>query len=373
VKIGITGADGLIGWHVRAWLRVHRPDVEVRLATRPTFADTDQLLRFITGLDAIIHCAGMNRGEDADVETTNIDLAHRLTHACEMAVGAGAAYPRLVFANSTHVQRDTGYGRGKRVAATILAGSAARHGGGCANLILPNVFGEFGKPFHNSVVSTFCHQLALSETPQIQVDGELELVHAHVVAARCIAAVEDAENGDLRLKGVQLKVSDLLEKLDSMTQTYVNRNIVPDMRDTLDLALFNTLRSYRFPQHAQTSLTLHRDDRGTLFEAVKTDNGGQAFLSTTRPGITRGNHFHTYKFERFLVCTGEAEIRLRRLFSDTVHLFRVSGDAPCFIDMPTFHTHSITNIGSSDVMTLFWAGEIFDPTHPDTFSEKVLP
>lgn len=96
-------------------------------------------------------------------------------------------------------------------------------------------------------------------------------------------------------------------------------------------------------------------------------------MSTTHPGVTRGNHFHTYKFERFLVCAGDAEIRLRKLFSDEVHLFKVSGDAPCYIDMPTFHTHSIINVGEREVMTMFWAGEIFDPANPDTFSEKVLP
>ncbi len=372
MKVGITGADGLIGWHVRAWLHTHRPDSEVLLATRATFADDTALADFATGLDVVIHCAGMNRGDDAEVEATNIDLAQRLIRACQ-AASATACYPGVIYTNSIHIERDTAYGRGKKTAGQLLAASAQQHGAAYIELILPNVFGEFGKPFYNSVVSTFCHQLAVGEVPQIHVDGEIELLHAQAVAAICMDAVETGKSGSIRVPGIKLKVSELLARLQAMVDTYIDRNIVPACMDGLALALFNTLRSYRFPQYAQRPLTLHQDQRGELFEAVKTYNGGQAFMSTTHPGVTRGNHFHTYKFERFLVCAGDAEIRLRRLFSDQVHLFRVSGDQPCYIDMPTFHTHSITNVGEREVMTMFWAGEIFDPAHPDTFSEKVLP
>lgn len=373
MKIGITGADGLIGWHVRAWLRVYRPDSEVRLATRHTFATDDALQQFASGLDAIVHCAGMNRGPDTEIESTNLNLARRLTHACETAAKSGVRYPTLVFTNSTHIRRDTAYGRGKQGAAKILGESAEHFGAKCANLILPHVYGEFGRPFYNSAVATFCYQLANGETPQVQVNGDLELVHTQTVAARCISAIEHGEQGEFPVTGAPLKVSELLDKLTSMADSYIRRNVVPDIRESLDLNLFNMLRSYRFPQYAQTPLMLHQDNRGSLFEAVKTDHGGQAFVSTTHPGIVRGNHFHTYKFERFLVCAGEAEIRLRRLFDDKVHIFHVSGDVPCFIDMPTFHTHSITNVSSRDVVTLFWASEIFDPAKPDTIAEKVLP
>ena len=119
-------------------------------------------------------------------------------------------------------------------------------------------------------------------------------------------------------------------------------------------------------------LDLRSDNRGSLFEAIKSEHGGQVFLSSTVPGATRGNHFHTRKIERFLVVAGEAEIRLRKLFTDSVDTFRVSGARPCFIDMPTFHTHSIQNVGNSEVITLFWANEIYDPANSDTYSEQVL-
>lgn len=366
MKLGITGADGLIGWHLRACLRI-RGGHEVRLATRSTFADPGKLVAFVDKLDAVVHLAGMNRGEEADIEATNRDLAISLVNAFERA---GVA-PRVAYSNSIHAGRDTAYGRGKQAAAKHLRAWADRSGASFANLVFPHVFGEFGRPFYNSVVSTFCHQLAHGEVPQIVVDGDLELIHAQEVAARCLQAVETGEDGDIRVPGAPMKVSGLLQRLRDMASSYIAQ-VVPDLRDPLALRLFNTLRSYFYPGHYPVALALHSDKRGSLFEAVKSETGGQIFLSITGPGISRGNHFHTRKLERFLVTSGEAEIRLRKLFSDQVTVFRVSGERPCYVDMPTFHTHSITNVGASDLVTLFWTNEIFDPNDTDTYSEPVL-
>jgi UDP-2-acetamido-2,6-beta-L-arabino-hexul-4-ose reductase len=113
------------------------------------------------------------------------------------------------------------------------------------------------------------------------------------------------------------------------------------------------------------------DERGSLFEAVRSLNAGQTFFSTTQPQITRGNHYHTRKVERFLVVKGQAVIRMRRLFSDEVLEYPVTGDEPCYVDMPTLYTHNITNIGDGELMTLFWANEIFDSGDADTFFEVV--
>jgi UDP-2-acetamido-2,6-beta-L-arabino-hexul-4-ose reductase len=118
---------------------------------------------------------------------------------------------------------------------------------------------------------------------------------------------------------------------------------------------------------------LHTDIRGSLFEAIKSPNGGQSFMSITHPGITRGNHYHTRKVERFLVTGGEAEIKLRHLFGNEVQTFRVTGEQPSYIDIPTLHTHNITNIGTSTLTTLFWTHELFDPASPDTVAEQVEP
>lgn len=371
MRIGVTGANGLIGWHVRAFLRVHRPAAVVSLATRDTFASPEAMDDFVAGLDAIVHCAGVNRGEQSEVENCNVELARSLADACSRTAAAGNKYPHVVYTNSTHIERNTPYGRGKRIAAEVLGEAAIKHGALFSDIVLPHVFGEFGKPFYNSVVATFCHQLSIGESPQILVDGDLELIHVQTVAAEAIAAIERGISGQHRLSGHSIKVSSLLEILREMEAAYFHRQIVPDLRDPFYLSLFNTLRSFRYSYDNGTFLTLHQDNRGVLFEAIKTDNGGQAFLSSSHPGVTRGNHFHTHKFERFLVCSGQAEIRIRKLFSDHVRVFHVSGDKPCYVDMPTFHTHNIVNTGSSELVTLFWANEIFDRENPDTYFEVV--
>ena len=366
MKIGITGSEGLIGWHQRVYLKTIGGDHEIRLANRETFKQPGLLTGFVGGLDAIIHLAGMNRGDDTEIEATNTALACDLVAACEQT----GTRPFLVYANSTHQDRDTAYGRGKRAAAVTFRRWAELHGAGFANLILPHVFGEFGKPFYNSVVSTFCHQLARYETPQIVSDGDLELLHVQDVVAQCWKAIKENQRGDIRMHGVGMKVSELLQLLTDMLDRY-RAMVMPPLDSALDVRLFNTLRSYLFPAHYPVALTLHSDARGSLFEVVKSNSGGQVFMSTTHPGITRGNHFHTRKVERFLVASGEADIRLRKLFSDEVISFKVRGDTPCYVDIPTFHTHHITNTGQSELVTLFWANEIFDPVDPDTFHELV--
>jgi UDP-2-acetamido-2,6-beta-L-arabino-hexul-4-ose reductase len=135
--------------------------------------------------------------------------------------------------------------------------------------------------------------------------------------------------------------------------------------------LFNTYRSYLFPQEYPVGLDLKCDPRGELFEAVRGHSGGQTFMSFTRPGITRGNHYHRRKVERFLVVKGAARIRIRPMFRGVATEFLVSGATPVYIDMPTLHTHNITNVGDDDLLTLFWTNEIFDPSDPDTFAEQV--
>lgn len=366
MRIGITGADGLLGYHLRALLHAEGAS-EIRLANRDVFSDPAALDDFVRNLDGLAHFAGMNRGDDAEVERTNASLAQTLVGALERT----GASPTVVFSNSTHVDRDTGYGRGKRAAAACLAAWAEAKGARLCDLVLPNVFGEFGRPFHNSVVSTFCHQIVAGETPQIHVDADIDLVHAQDVARRTIESMRAREHGCVRVSGEPIRVSALLERLRELHLQYMAQ-VVPDLRDEFDLRLFNTLRCYMFPGHYPVPVELRGDARGSLFEAVKTLGGGQTFLSTTHPGSIRGNHYHLRKVERFLVVAGEAEISLRKLFADEVKTFRVSGSRPCYIDMPTFHTHSITSVGEGDAVTLFWANEIFDADDPDTYAEAVV-
>ena len=365
MKIGITGASGQIGWHLRCHLAAHKEE-EVCLAGRETFSDSGALDRFVSGLDVLIHLAGVNRGPENEVEQVNRELADRLI----AALNRTGARPHLVFSSAISQAHHAAYGRAKRYCSEQFSAWSQHSGAGFANVILPHVFGEHGRPFYNSVVHTFCHQLAHNDSPVIEQDNTLHLVHAQAVAAELLRAGRERVTGDLEIAGTSVKVSELLHLLGRLAGEY-EQNIIPDLRDPLTLALFNTYRSYLYPKHFPLDLKRHSDERGDLFELVKELNGGQVYVSTTKPGITRGNHFHSRKFERFIVLQGKANIRLRRMFSDEVLEFIVDGDQPQVLDIPTLHAHNLTNIGQGELLTLFWSHEIFDPITPDTIRAEV--
>lgn len=365
IKVGITGIDGLIGWHLRSFLHGQK-GIELRGADKPEFASAELLEKFAAGCDVIVHLAGMNRGDDAEVSATNIALTEKLLGACD----AVKARPQLVFSSSTHIYRGTPYGNSKKRCAELLKAWAAANKTVFTNLILPNIFGESGRPFYNSAVSTFCFQLANGQEPEIIKDAEIEILHAQRVAREIFALIKKPVDGELSPAGSKILVSGLLAEIKRMAGVYAG-HVVPDLRDPLALDLFNTYRSYLFPGKVPVGVDLKRDARGYLFEAAKSENGGQTFISSTLPGITRGNHYHTLKFERFLVIKGKACIRVRKLFSGETREFFVDGEKPQYVDMPALHTHNITNIGDAELMTMFWSSEIFDPANPDTFQETV--
>ncbi len=368
MKIVITGANGLLGRHVGLYLRAHEMFRDgLVLLDRQAFNDEERLAAAVDGAACVIHCAGINRAGDAELEHGNRELAERLTSSLANAV----SQPHLLYANSIQHERDVPYGRGKQAAHKVFAEWADRVGARYTELVLPHVFGEGGKPHYNSAVHTFCHQLAKDEAPAINGTGVVELLHAQDIAAAILEAFQGGHTGELRLPGRSMSVATAAGKLIDMYRSYTG-GVIPDLRDRFDLQIFNTLRSFLYPAFYPKMLKLHSDDRGSLFEGVKNRNGGQAFLSTTRPGITRGNHYHFHKVERFLVVKGQGVIRIRRLLDDKVTEFHVSGDEPAYVDMPTLHTHSITNTGKDELLTMFWSHELFDPDNPDTYFEPVL-
>jgi UDP-2-acetamido-2,6-beta-L-arabino-hexul-4-ose reductase len=365
LRIGITGIEGLIGWHLHAFL-YGQPSTQIVHTNRTTFGSREKLAHFVVSSDVIVHLAGMNRGDEKMVAETNIKLVSDLISACRRT----NSRPHIIFSSSTHIYRDTAYGNSKRECTGLFRDWSEQSGSLFTNLILPNVFGEGGKPFYNSVVSTFCYQVANKEEPEIINDAEMEQVHTQQVARKIYNIIHTTPTGDFAVTGTHIMVSDLLQKIRNFFDTY-QRHIIPDLTTKFDLQLFNTYRSYLYPYIYPVSAILHEDERGTLFEAVKSLYGGHTFISRTKPGITRGNHYHISKLERFFVLSGQAEIRIRKLFSDNIVTFKVSGSKPQYIDIPTLHTHDITNTGREDLITLFWSHEIFDPEHPDTFPETV--
>jgi UDP-2-acetamido-2,6-beta-L-arabino-hexul-4-ose reductase len=364
IHVLVTGADGFLGWHFRCRC-IGESGLVLTSVGRSVFENPSTLRELVHRTNWVVHLAGQNRGEDSSLAETNRELAMAVSEAI-------ASAPRpvsVVYASSIHIDRDTAYARSKLEVGRILTTAAEASGGRCATLVFPHIFGERARPFYNSVVATFCHQLSNDGEPIILENGGLELLHAQRAAEIILNCIRGTEV-NFRPTGYKIDVVTLLGRLRRIS-AMCRDDVLPDVRDPLELQLFNTYRHYLFPRQYPRVLKIVGDNRGELFEAVKSLNGGQAFLSSTHPGITRGNHFHRRKFERFLVLAGRARIRIRRLFDSEVHSFEVSGDRPCVIDMPTMHTHNITNVGDNDLTTMFWSSEVFDPKDPDTFAEGV--
>lgn len=368
MKIVITGAKGFLGWHLRCCLRA-REKFRHYLAPldRQTFNDDVKLAEALTDATVVVHLAGVNRASEAEVESGNIEIAQRLVEGLRKT----RVVPHLIYSNSVHRIQDNAYGHSKSAANKILTDWACSCSARYTELVLPHVFGECGRPFYNSVVFTFCHQLVHDESLVVNSTGQLELLHAQDICHHILNLIEQGFTGELCLPGRTISVPAVAEQLSAMYDSY-SHDIIPDLRDRFDLQLFNTLRSFMYPIFYPRSLKLYTDDRGSLFEAVKNQNGGQVFLSTTKPGITRGNHYHFNKVERFLVVRGQANICIRRLLDEHITTFQVSGEQPTYIDMPTLHTHCITNTGDDELITLFWSHEIFDPNLPDTYFEPMV-
>ena len=373
VKLVVTGARGLLGWHCSA--RIHAANCAARYrgdasphelvqVDRAAFEDEALLADAVAGADAVLHFAGVNRGDDAAVEVGNPAIAHALIAACTIA----GATPHIVYANSVHAVRDTPYGRSKRIAGEIIARAAH---GRYTDLVLPHIFGECARPYYNNVTATLIDQILLGDEPTLNPEGRVQLLHAGVAAQAAITNAIAATNGKIAPPGRDIAVADLYDRLLAFHASY-EANIFPDLDDPFDLALFNSYRTARYPARYPMPLKLNSDARGKLFESAKGGNISQSFLSTTHPSKIRGDHFHTDLVERFLVVSGEGTIRIRRVLTDDIHEFVVSGDKPVAIDMPPLHTHHIENSGEAELLTFFWAHRLFDPANPDTFADPVL-
>jgi UDP-2-acetamido-2,6-beta-L-arabino-hexul-4-ose reductase len=366
VSVVVTGAAGFLGWHVRCALRA-RGVSSVVTVDRSEWADRGRLDAAVSGAEVVLHLAGANRGTPDEVGAGNEQLATSLVEA----LGRTGTRPSVVYADSIQSGNGTAFGTGKRAAAEVLLRWGEATGSVVTDVRLPNLFGEHGRPHYNSVVATFCHQLARGERPKVEEDREVPLLHVQDAVDRLLDADTTARGGEVELPAYAVTVSALLHRLTEIRDVYATGEI-PDLTDPFDQALFNTYRSFAFPANLPFRPPVHADERGDLFECVRVGGGqGQVFCSTTRPGQVRGEHFHRRKVERFVVVGGTAVIALRRLFDDRVVRFEVSGEEPAVVDMPTLWAHSITNTGSSELTTLFWASELHDPEHTDTYPEAV--
>ena len=361
MRVLITGADGFLGWHTRVRLRAlaSHDVVEVDRRSWPLLSEC------LAGIDAVLHLAGVNRGTPPEVEEGNVDLAHQLAGSLRRS----GTRPVIVYANSIHAHGETPYGIGKRRAAEVLSEAARDIGSRLVDLRLPNLFGEHGRPHYNSFVATFVDAVIQGNEPDL-IDRPVELLHVQQAAAALLRAIELGKAVDVPT-GTETTVLDVYQQLCRFHAVYQGGDVPPLLTD-FDVDIFNTLRAALFPSRYPMPLVARVDDRGALVEAVRAHGGpGQTFVSTTRPGATRGDHFHLRKIERFVVIAGRARISLRRLFTKEIVSFDVEGSVPVVIDMPTMWAHNITNAGCKELTTLFWTHGLFDVEHPDTYAEAV--
>ena len=319
----------------------------------------------------------MNRHDDPQViYKTNMDLVSKLIAACE----AQQCNPHIIFSSSSQEEKDNFYGKSKKEGKEKFTAWASKGHRRFTSLTIPNVFGPFGKPNYNSVVATFCYKLANSEHPKIIKDGELGLIYINELVQVFIKAInEELEGTSIGKNSMEvkipatynMKVSEILALLKTYKKNYMEQGVFPNLEDAFEKAMFNTFRCYVPQSHFPVKYTKHTDNRGSFVEIARTQTSGQFSFSTTVPGITRGNHFHTRKAERFAVIQGKAQIQLRKIGTDKIINYELDGANPAYVDMPIWHTHNIKNVGDTELVTLFWINEPYNPEDADTHFEDV--
>jgi Nucleoside-diphosphate-sugar epimerases len=375
-KIGITGQAGFVGNHLYTTLSL-RDDVELVPFERSFFNDNKALEKFVSNCDSIVHLAAMNRHEDPNViYNANIGLVQELIDAC---IHTGSK-PHIIFSSSSQESKDNLYGKSKKEGKEKFMEWAKDSGAKFTSLTIPNVFGPFGKPNYNSVVATFCYKVSRNEEPTILNDGEVGLIYINDLVKIFIDTIFGEQKREVLGQnsfGVDIqpnhlvKVSTILGLLNKFKSDYMEKGIFPNLEDHFEKSLFNTFRCYIPESHYPVKFTKHTDLRGSFVEIARTQTSGQFSFSTTVPGITRGNHFHTRKAERFAVIQGKARIQLRKIGTNEVINYELDGTEPAYVDMPIWYTHNITNVGDGELITLFWINEPYDPEDADTYFENV--
>ncbi len=371
-KVGITGQAGFMGSHLYNFLGTKKEEIKLIDFKRSYFQDQDELEVFVGNCDVIVHIAAMNRHEDQQViYNTNVGLVNQLIAACE----ATSSTPKVIFSSSTQEDKDNLYGQSKRDGRKALENWAKESGGSVSSLVIPNVFGPFGKPFYNSFIATFCHQIIKGDTPTIHSDSEVNLIYinelSEVFYNEVVLEASESVSNKIVEYTYARRVSEILGLLNGYKTSYYDNGVVVDLRNSFELALFNTFTSFIPKDYFPRKYTKHTDNRGAFVEIMRANTSGQSSYSTTVPGITRGNHYHTRKVERFAVISGKARIQLRKINTDEVINYELDGNTPAYVDMPIWYTHNITNIGDTELITLFWINEPYNPDDPDTYFIEV--
>jgi UDP-2-acetamido-2,6-beta-L-arabino-hexul-4-ose reductase len=375
MKVLITGADGFIGKNLQLHLSNNKL---VQMFCFTHNHDLNQLPELLQGVDVVFHLAGVNRPRDPHEFTVgNTDLTQSLCRAvCGVAEAYGKRVP-VIFTSSIQAGCDNLYGQSKLAAERALQAITLSHGIPVHILRLPNVFGKWCKPNYNSVVATFCHNIARGLPIKVnEPAATITLAYVDDVIERFIQLLggADAFVGPDGFTSVTPQYTITVGELARLLQTFKDSRttlMTERVGTGLVRALYATYLSYLPKESFSYTLPVKGDARGVFVEILKTPDAGQFSFFTAHPGMTRGGHYHHTKTEKFLVIKGHARFGFRHMLTNEVHHLETSCEQPQIVETVPGWTHDITNVGSDEMVVMLWANEIFDPAEPDTIVSKV--
>lgn len=365
MKILVTGAAGFIGKNL--CLNLKQQGHEVLEFDRNTEESLESL---VSKADFVMHLAGVNRPlNPQEFYDGNANLTYKLI---EILKKDGRKLP-LLLSSSIQAARGNDYGKSKKQAEDLVFQYGKDTGTKVFVFRLDNAFGKWCRPNYNSVVATFCHNIA--HGLDIQINDPNAVVPFVYIDDICRCFVECiSKNGSDEILSVtpsyKVSIGKLAELINSFHDSR-NTLAVPDMRDGFEKKLYSTYLSYLPEDAFSYPLNMHTDARGSFTEFLRTPERGQVSVNIAHPGIVKGNHWHHTKNEKFLVVKGTGVIRFRKVGTSEVITYPVSGEKLEVVDIPCGYTHNIENTGTDDMVTIMWANEPFDPEHPDTFYEEV--
>ena len=369
MRILVTGAKGFVGKNLIATLNALKTHeiFEADLETTP-----EELDRFTKECEFVFHLAGVNRPQQTEeFMSGNFGFTSTLL---QLMIKHNNKSP-IVITSSIQAALDNPYGKSKKAGEDLMFNYRETQRAPIYVYRLANLFGKWSRPNYNSVVATFCHNISHDLPIQLSNPAAtVELCHIDDVIHEFVEVLHGHAIYDGKFCVIPwtmtVTLQELSDKLTAFRQTRDNLNL-PVFTSRFDRQLYGTYLSYLQSDNFNYLLKQNTDKRGWLAEFIKSPDFGQVFVSKTYPGITRGNHWHHTKAEKFLVVHGKGEIRFRNIFSEEIIVYPVDGDKPEVLDIPTGYTHSITNTSDEDLITLFWSTEIFDPNHPDTYYQEV--
>lgn len=372
MNILITGARGFMGKNLRSALTGRCGDAH-RLMLLDMPHTEEELLAAAAEADFVFHLAGVNRPTDpADFQKGNADFTRQLLTLLKER----GKRPPVLLSSSIQAALENPYGQSKLSAEQAVADYGRETGSAVFLYRLPNVFGKWSRPNYNSAVATFCHNVARGLPITVNDPSvTLRLVYIDDVVEEFLRAMEGQPCREGEWCTVQPVHEVNLGHMAELIQSFPalrDSLTAPDQSDPLVKKLYATYLSFLPPEDFSRPTVTHADQRGSFTELLHMGSRGQVSLNVSKPHITKGDHWHQTKHEKFIVLQGEGVIRFRKVGDSTVIAYKVSGENLTVVDIPTGYTHSIENTGDTDMLTLMWANEVFDPAHPDTLRLPVL-